>query len=417
MRFKTLSTALVSILVLIPSILQAQFTLEGEFRPRTEYRNGYRQLRTSATEPAFFTSQRTRLSLNYETPNYELHLEGQDVRVWGDVQQLQDTPNLNIHEAWAQIDVSDKVQLKAGRQELIYGNQRLLGSVNWTQQARSHEALVAKYATNTLEIDVGAAYNQQSESLLGNTYQLNNYKVLSYAWLDKQFGALHASALVLMDGFESQSDNTRFRYTYGTNLTYSEEPWTLSGSVYLQRGDDRSRRNISAHMFTAEGTYSWSALSMKGGFNYLSGGEISDDNPEGHTFSTLYATNHKFYGNMDYFLNIPSDTGGGGLQDLFIGADYTFSDSADLSVVYHYFALANEIRNPLNTTEELGISLGTEIDLSFSYRFTKDIAFRAGYSIMLPTSSLRKVQGRNGMESQHWGWAMLQITPRMFNAD
>ena len=120
---------------------------------------------------------------------------------------------------------------------------------------------------------------------------------------------------------------------------------------------------------------------------------------------------------MDYFLNIPSDTGGGGLQDLFIGADYTFSDSADLSVVYHYFALANEIRTPLNTTEELGISLGTEIDLSFSYRFTKDIAFRAGYSIMLPTSSLRKVQGRNGMESQHWGWAMLQITPRMFNAD
>ena len=51
------------------------------------------------------------------------------------------------------------------------------------------------------------------------------------------------------------------------------------------------------------------------GVEYLSG----DDDPTDGTykvFDTLYATNHKFYGFMDYFLNIPVHTFGLGLRDV-----------------------------------------------------------------------------------------------------
>ena len=414
-RCKNICLTLVSILFLMPSLLNAQLTVDGEFRPRTEYRNGYQLLRTSATEPAYFVSQRTRLSATYESENYTIKVAGQDVRVWGEVNQLQDNPNLNIHEAWGQVEVSEVLALKMGRQELVYDNQRLLGSVNWTQQGRSHDALLLKYGSpeSDLRIDIGGAYNQESENIFGNDYGLNNYKFLSYLWLNKSFGDLEASAIAVTDGFDVQLDKMNYRYTYGTFLDYSNQPWQISGSAYVQQGDDAARRNISAHMFAVKGSYSFSGWQLTAGYDYLSGGSAGDASPARHTFSTLYATNHKFYGNMDYFLSIPADTRGGGLQDLYLGAGFTINRAAQLNLTYHNFALANEIVNPQNPTEVLKQRLGSEFDFSFSYQFTEDISFKAGYSMLFSTTSLEQLQSRNAKESQHWGWAMLQITPQI----
>ncbi|TYP94832.1 Alginate export [Fodinibius salinus] len=401
------------LLLMLPTTVLSQVTIEGEFRPRTEYRNGYRQLRTTATEPAFFTSQRTRLSLQYQSENYKVKVAGQDVRVWGEVNQLQDNSNVNIHEAWARINLSEMIQLKMGRQELVYGSQRLLGSVNWTQQARSHDALVLKFQQPQahFSVDIGGAYNQEAENVFGNTYGLNNYKILSYAWLQKGFGSWNMSALFLTDGFEPQPDATNFRYTTGGHLAYGNQPWKFSGSAYYQSGDDLTRNNISAYMFEFKGSYSWASFRLEGGYDYLSGGKASDTNPARHTFNTLYATNHKFYGHMDYFLNIPTDTQGGGLQDLHLGTNYEMTNKADLGLTYHYFALANELPNFQNSGQSTEQYLGSEFDLSFAYQFSEDISFKLGYSMMLSTSSMDRLQGRNGKESQQWGWVMLQISP------
>lgn len=402
-------------LFVVPGSLYAQLSVEGTFRPRSEYRNGYRMLRTPGSEPAYFISQRTRLSASYASDNYKIKVSGQDVRVWGGVSQLQDNPNVNIHEAWAQLDLSEALQLKLGRQELVYGTQRLLGSVNWTQQGRSHDALVVKYQSPSsgFSIDIGGAYNQQAEKVLGNTYSLNNYKVLSYLWLTQPLGPVDASVMLLTDGFEAQPNSVNYRYTYGTRLAYGGDAWQLSGSLYGQQGDDAGRRNVAAYMYAVKAGYTTSAVQFSAGYDYLSGGSASDANPARHTFSTLYATNHKFYGHMDYFLSIPADTKGGGLQDLHLGADYGITDAASLSLTYHHFALAEQIANPQNPTERLTRNLGSEFDLGFGYRFSEDISLKVGYSTMLPASSLDALQQRNGEASQHWGWAMLQLTPQI----
>ncbi len=406
---------LFGLILLTPSILLAQLSLDGEFRPRSEYRNGYQLLRTSTTEPAFFTSQRTRLSLNYESDLYKIKVSGQDVRVWGEVEQLQDNANINIHEAWAQLYLSEVFQLKLGRQELVYNDQRLLGSVNWTQQARSHDALVLKYhdPTSNFQVDLGGAYNQEAQILFNNLYTLNNYKVLSYLWMNKKISSLDVSAIFLTDGFESQPDGTNFRYTYGTHLLYNMQDWELSGSAYFQSGDDATRRNISAKMFSLNATRNMGAIQSKIGFDYLSGGNINDADPARHAFHTLYATNHKFYGHMDYFLNIPRDTQGGGLQNMYLETTFKMTEEASIGLTYHYFTLANDIQNPQKNIEEvLDKYLGSEIDLSFSYRFTDDIGFRMGYSALFNSSSLDDLQSRTAKDTQHWGWAMIMLTPQ-----
>lgn len=406
-----------SLLFISPAVVEAQLTLEGELRPRTEYRNGYRALRTADTEPAFFTSQRSRLTLNYQSDLYKIKFSGQDVRVWGDVEQLGDTPNVNIHEAWAELKVTEKVDVKLGRQELIYDDHRLLGSVNWTQQARSHDALVLKYhhSETNLKIDIGGAYNQESENLLGNTYALNNYKVLSYLWLHKEFGPVNTSVIGVTDGFDQGSGSTNFRYTYGTHLIYKKNNFNLSGSLYLQNGDDASRRNISAHMYAAKAGYTINSLHLAAGIDYLSGGGTNDNNPQRNAFSTLYATNHKFYGNMDYFLSVPSDTRFGGLQDIYLQATYDLTNQSSLSMTYHNFALTESIADPLVTVQSLDKALGSELDFNISHNVSSEIALKAGYSLLIPTVNLERIQLADAKPDQHWGWVMLSLSPSFIN--
>lgn len=402
-------------LILLPGLALAQFTVDAEYRPRSEFRNGYRILHTPETEPAFFVSQRTRLSVLYESSGYELRVTGQDVRVWGEVEQLRDHPGVNIHEAWARLQLSEELRLKLGRQELIYDDQRLLGSVNWTQQGRSHDAAVLSYrhSDSDLSIDLGSAWNQEAELLQGNRYTINNYKTLSYLWASRPVGPLTASALLLADGFESPDGAPSFRYTYGTHLAYGSGPWQLTGTAYLQSGDDGGRRDISAYMLAGKIAYAWNAVRLFAGYDHLSGGKAGDARPSRHAFHTLYATNHKFYGHMDYFLNVPADTRGGGLQDLYLGVNVSLeeSESTAIGLNAHRFALAGEIADPQNPGEVLEPYLGTEFDLSFSHRFTDEVALRLGYSTLFSGSSLKSVQGRNGKEMQHWGWAMLVLTP------
>ena len=64
----------------------AQFSLTGEFRPRGEFRHGYKQLADDSLrkDPAILISQRTRLNLNYSADKYKVCLSLQDVRFWGD---------------------------------------------------------------------------------------------------------------------------------------------------------------------------------------------------------------------------------------------------------------------------------------------------------------------------------------------
>ncbi|MGM0506310.1 MAG: alginate export family protein [Bacteroidota bacterium] len=393
----------------------AQVSVTGEFRPRTEYRNGYRIPRTADTDPAFFTSQRTRLSLEYETDSYWMKISGQDVRTWGDSEQLGDQPNVNIHEAWALVRLSNHLGIKPGRQELVYGDQRLLGSVNWTQQARSHDAMVVTYRNPNyhLRLDAGGAFNQESQHLLGNAYQLDNYKVLSYVWLDKQWGAFALSSLGLTDGFERTNGTTVFRYTYGADLKYIGNRSQLSGSLYGQNGDDTLRDNISAWMYSLQAAYTVDPFTITAGIDHLSGGDPQDSNPFGQTFNTLYATNHKFYGHMDYFLNIPNDTRGAGLRDIYLKADYELSDNATVNAAYHLFSLSGSTTNPLEPTEILDGNLGSELDAQASFTVNSEMKLNVGYSVLMSTETLRDLKQQNSAPSwQHWGWVMLSITPR-----
>ncbi len=63
---------------------QAQFTLDGEFRPRTECLHGFGSLIPEANEPDFFTVTRARLNAGYATETYKVYMSIQDILLWGE---------------------------------------------------------------------------------------------------------------------------------------------------------------------------------------------------------------------------------------------------------------------------------------------------------------------------------------------
>ena len=180
---KTTGT-LKSILLMFFTVLavinvSGQLTMTGQVRTRTEYRNGVGTLRPKNNDAAFFTSQRSRLTFNYKSGRVILQSSLQDIRVWGqDASTISnaDGNKLGLHEAWAEVILANKndstfrlqsvdyFALKLGRQELMYDDSRLLGNLDWLQQARRHDAAVLKFVDNGWHLDAGFAFNQNTDA-------------------------------------------------------------------------------------------------------------------------------------------------------------------------------------------------------------------------------------------------------------
>jgi hypothetical protein len=164
----------------------AQLSLTGQLRIRSELRDGYGTLEPSNFKNAFLVSQRARLNFGYASSRIVFHVSVQDVRVWGaDASTINnaDGSRLGVHEAWAEIVLANAKDssirkgpveyfgIRAGRQELVYDDQRLLGNLDWLQQARRHDAIVLKSVHKGWQADLGAAFNQNSDAInINGTY-------------------------------------------------------------------------------------------------------------------------------------------------------------------------------------------------------------------------------------------------------
>lgn len=394
----------------------AQFSVKGELRARSEYRHGYGALPAPDADAAAFISQRSRLSFGYSTNDVTLGVSLQDVRVWGDEGQLKDIPSMGLHEAWADINLVDSLSVKIGRQELVYDDHRLLGNVDWVQQGRSHDAAVLHFVHDGWQFHLGGAYNQSAEGRFGRLYNASNYKTLSYLWVGKKFSSVQFSVIGLTDGVQATDTTTNiaYRHTYGGNGSFTVDKFRIQATIYGQSGTDRADKTIAAYMAAVAASYSFDNLKVGVGMDILSGTDATETK-DNNTFNTLYATNHKFYGHMDYFINVPVDTKGGGLQDIYATVEYQPANKWKLYVAGHQFSLASDIANPVKpgTTAEKG--LGVEIDFNVSYAIAKDVMVQAGYSHLIAKETMELLKGGNKDETANWAWLMVKVSPTLFS--
>jgi len=423
-----ISLTLVGIFFFSISTIQAQFTLSGQYRPRAEYRHGFKQLPQPGQDAAFFIDQRSRINLDYKSSTYDIRVVLQDVRVWGSQPQLvvADGATTTIHEAWGLLKFNEKVGLKLGRQEIIYDDSRIFGNVGWAQQARSHDAAILRIRPEGTKIDVGLAYNQNGAALAGNFYTVSNsYKTFQYLWAQKDFGNIKASFLFLNLGNQggdpiTNNDKTYYQQTLGGRLVYKKDALGANAAIYGQFGDmaDGSS-SVKGLLYSLDINYALTDKhKLTAGIEHISGND--KDNPSGSgsnedkAFNPYFGTNHKFNGLMDYFY-VGNHTGSVGLNDIQFGYKGTFTEKFSAGLMTHLFYSDGKIFNLNNPQPEaMSKSLGTEIDLTASYKMSSDVNLAFGYSQMFGSETLMNLRGGDKDETSNWAWVMISFNPTFF---
>ena len=412
MKIKNLLFAVLALLVVQS---YAQLTLSGELRPRAEYRNGYKTLTANGSDAALFVSQRTRLNTQFISEDYTFFVSLQDVRVWGDVKQLNtaDKNGLALHQAWGQVKFSPNFSVKLGRQEIIYDDSRMFGNVGWAQQARSHDAAIFKFGNENYKLDLGVAYNQDTEALFGNLYTVaGNYKAIQYAWFHKDWSNFKASFLLLNNGLQNvDAEEIRYSQTFGTHLKYkASDALSFSANAYLQSGKDVADNDLSAYLVGLDLGYKASAkLNLGVGFEIQSGNDSATIGDENNAFNPFYGTNHKFNGVMDYFY-VGNHGNNVGLVDIYAKINTKLGEKSSLTAFVHNFSAQAEMAQGADK------QLGTEIDLVYTHKFNKDVTIGAGYSQMLASQGIEAIKGNTDGNGNNWAWLMVTIKPTLFTS-
>lgn len=404
----------------------AQFTLDGQLRPRTEYRNGFGSIIPDSADAGFATSTRARINAGYKTESYQLYLSLQDVMVWGENRQLlaADLNNsFSIFEAWAKLKLAGGLAAKVGRQAISYDDERIMGEVDWTQQARNHDAALLQYADGSFMMDVGLAFNQDFNDAsgfqsVGTAYATTgffSYKTMQYIYARKNWNRFTGSLLLMNNGFQNfdasgNADGVSNLQTLGSHLNYKTGGFGAQANVFVQTGERQGSLDVGgAYLLGLELSYKVSDKIGLGLGTELISGNKPDTADKTEAFFPLYGTNHKFNGFMDYFY-VGNHANSIGLFDLHASANLNLGRESSLLMKVLNFSGQQELTGGEK-------SLGTEIDLVFSKSF-KGYGLKIGYSHLFPADGMYTLKGvteADAADSQNWAWAMLVIKPKFLD--
>lgn len=412
-----------AILILISTQLSvAQFTLDAELRPRTQFRNGYRTLKSEGDSPSFFISQRSRLNFLYEKEElFSTYISVQDARVWGDQDQLSDESTIGLFQAWAKLKITEGLRLKAGRQELSYDDGYLLGRLNWRQTGRSHDAALLQFTDSTFQADVGLAFNQDNGQIFDTYYTGDYYKTLQFLWMKKQWQHVDISLMFINRGLQLADSSQVFNQTFGPLVRYHKDRFELKARYYHQTGKDILDQHVSAHFFSGIAGYSFSERwKWSLGADVLSGMTYAEALDPGYntngTFDILYGLRHGHFGYMDYFYLDFTPTAG--LVDIMLKGRY--KPTAELSLmadIHSFSSYADLPAKPEAPAEQYDKFLGVETDLYASYTMDKELTLTGGYSHMLATESMEVVKGGESDRLHNWFWLQLTFKPVLFTSE
>ncbi len=220
--------------------------------------------------------------------------------------------------------------LRVGRQELVFGEQRLIGHLNWTNTARSFDAArltlqhskykVDLFAASVVNLREGTANKSSGGNDIHGAYG-SITKVVPNATIEPFVFWRLARGTKTETGLPGKTDRkvygTRFLGKLPANFDYNLEAAGQTGSVgdgrHSSRGLPRGA-GLHAHELQEE-----AAVVLE--YNYASGDETPGDGVQ-QTFDQLYPTGHDKQGLAD-------QVGWKNIHDLRTGIEYKPTSQTD----------------------------------------------------------------------------------------
>lgn len=345
-------------------------------------------------------------------PWIEIYGEYQDSTSFNDDRKPSpDNDHYTLRQAWAALGnpAEFPVVAKVGRQELIYGDQRFIGVVDWLNFGRTYDAAKMRYQTANVWVDAFVSQPVLPDITGFDTSDSHD-----------KFSGLYASTRKLIPFQESQvyflARNTdphpayeaaekppqyapaspRDIYSVGTrvrSLPNALHGWDYCLEALYQFGrfeastttPSRTQDAFAAHI---QGGYTWKSAAMTPRlgveYNYGSGDSNAKDGHHG-TLDNLFPSQHGLYGIMDFF-SLQN------MQDVHLTGSVKPVKPLTLSIDGYAYWLATtedyfyQGNGGPRTTGGFGIHpgygdfVGEELDLTGSWAMTTFASIQAGFA-------------------------------------
>jgi len=416
--------------IVAPQLTLAQtIVIDGEIRPRTEFRDGYVKPLLQTNDPGVFTTQRTRLGMTFTSGLLTTQITLQDARTFGQAANASDVASTGIYEAWAEMLLVSGGSFKIGRQALNYDDKRLFSSPVWSNTGTAHDVGLFKYNINDFQAHLGFAYNNNSAISSESYYTaMTKYRYLNYLWLSKDIiDGLNISAIGIDEGVQdttgTKNTTTNYlktrmyhSYTFGGNLKFQSDscPVSALATAYFQAGKNATGQTLNGKLLALKVDYKFfDFLSANIDTDYLSGDANGITNGTQSNFKKLYGADHNFNGVMDYWDSPLSQ----GLLDYYSGVTGKIGKKLTLEGAYHVFNGEYSGKNKKGIA--FGKNLGSEFDVIATYKINTWATVQGGYcryfsnyNTIVAKDIVTSATATPAIRTPQWAYVMFTIKPK-----
>lgn len=380
----------------------------GHVRLRAEYWNNFNAGASAPEDSDLFLLSRVFLHTDIHLgPNLRIFLEGKGAfstrRELAGGHRVIDVDQGDLQNGFIELRLPFADELTAsvrfGRQELLFGKQRLVSPLDWTNTRRTFDAVSGQVKFHEWTFTPFAAY----------AVPVQKYEFNETATTMKFFG-IYASGPVSRTpatadvywlglnnetaAFNGTAGEER-RQTFGVRL-WGKIPdtgldWEVETAYQLGK---LGAGHISAFMGTAQIGYTVAESLCKWkprgyvNFDYASGDDAAGGSVG--TFNQLYPLGHAYLGYMDYI-------GRQNIIDPSVGISFTPLPDLTVAVDGHFFFRASPNDAVYNAAGAVlragppsaGRFVGSELDVLINYKFNRHLTVQLGYSHFFPGEFLR----------------------------
>lgn len=397
---------------------EALFHPELQIRPRGEVRGhpyGVVGAPPPPTETHFVTT-RFRVGLGMDWRMIRMRIQVQDAREYGSVSPGTDgSVGFGVHQGYGELRDGGSF-LRIGRQEVAYGDERLIGPLDWQSAARSFDAIRGHYEHGIWAFDaMGAIVTNQmiypNTATTPTSYVDSDGDYLAAAQAAvRPSDALHVELLYLYRHDRASATSLgRNQRVSATSLRLDGSPFR--GFRYMAEGvfewGEISNAEFIAYAAAAD---VWYSLAQTNPTTFNTGFALGSGDHKGRVgqFNNFYPTNHKFYGYMDLFgwrniveghVNVT--------QRLASSRASLFAQGYAFFLEYAGGSWTNAVGATLaNPTPGQSRYVGSELDLGGSYKVNELFGLTGGFSFFVPGAAADRMSHD---QVQTWGWLMLDF--------
>lgn len=357
----------------------------GQIRARGEMNDHLYSDDPDGAESFYFTRLRTRVRMDFDvTEKLVVVVELQDTRLFGEGGKTTSTlENTDLRRAYMEFkDVfGTPTDVRVGRMVLKYGEERLIGALEWVDQGRTYDGARLQYRPDRWWLDAFAISVRETNA--GNNDQTLFGVYGGIDWIE-------GYALVVDDNLAAAGENgtgTSLFVTLGVRMHGKVQGFHYTFELPIQIGEFNGD-SLNAWAFALNVGYVFEDMSLRPDVYFEVAFASGDNDPtdgKQRGFRHMYPTNHGPYGNAD-------QVGWSNIIDIKVGMKLSLAKKWRLRTDFHHF------QRPTDTGDWIGANgavirngvagankhLADEIDIALTYLHSEAATIQFGWALFLP---------------------------------